>query len=61
MLGGGSVLVIGDLIEMQFLGNTYNPHMGSCISLILMIIIMICTGVMNSLESGSSKDGNIII
>lgn len=61
MLGGGSILVIGDLIEMQFLGNTYNPHMGSCISLILMIIIMLCTGVMHLLESDSSKDENIII
>ena len=24
MLGGGSNLLIGDLIEMQFLGNSYN-------------------------------------
>ena len=55
MLGGGSILVIGDLIEMQFLGNTYNPYLGSCISLILMIIIMICMGIMNSLDKGSEE------
>ena len=61
MLGGGSILVIGDLIEMQFLGNTYNPHLGSCISLILMIIIMICTGIMNCLEKDSGKDENTVI
>ena len=24
MLGGGSNLLIGDLIELQFLGNSYN-------------------------------------
>lgn len=57
MLGGGSILVIGDLIEMQFLGNSYNPYLGSAISLILMIIILICMGIMNQLEdnSGSRK------
>lgn len=53
MLGGGSILVIGDLIEMQFLGNSYNPYLGSAISLILMIIILICMGIMNQLEDNS--------
>jgi len=61
MLGGGSILVIGDLIEMQFLGNTYNPYLGSCISLILMIIIMICTGIMNCFGSENVKDENLVI
>ena len=28
MLGGGSNLLIGDLIEMQFLGNSYNLNVG---------------------------------
>lgn len=56
MLGGGSILVIGDLIEMQFLGNSYNPHLGSCISLILMVIIMLCMGIMNSVYSLSEDE-----
>jgi len=47
ILGGGSIFIIGDLIEMQFLGNVYNPHLGSAISLILMIIIMLCMATMN--------------
>ena len=38
MLGGGSNLMIGDLIEMQFLGNSYNLNVGSAMSLVLMII-----------------------
>ena len=53
MLGGGSIFVIGDLIEMQFLGNTYNPHLGSAISLVLMVIIMITMGIMNILDKDS--------
>ena len=40
MLGGGSNLLIGDLIEMQFGSNNYNPNLGSAISFILMIIIL---------------------
>ena len=51
MLGGGSIFVIGDLIEMQFLGNTYNPYLGSAISLVLMLMIVICMGIMNQLDS----------
>lgn len=32
LLGGGTTILLGDLIEMQFLGNAYNPHLGSAIS-----------------------------
>lgn len=41
MLGGGSSLMIGDLIEMQFLGNAYNPNLGAAISLVMMVIILL--------------------
>lgn len=47
MLGGGSNLLIGDLIEMQFLGNSYNPHLGAAISLVLMALILVIMTVMN--------------
>ncbi len=47
MLGGGSNLLIGDLIEMQFLGNSYNPNLGAAISLVLMVIILVIMTVMN--------------
>lgn len=47
MLGGGSNLLIGDLIEMQFLGNSYNPHLGAGISLVLMVISLLIMTLMN--------------
>ena len=47
MLGGGSNLLIGDLIEMQLLGNAYNPHLGAGISLVLMVIILLIMTIMN--------------
>ncbi len=50
MLGGGSVYLIGDLIENQFLGAAYNPYMGSAISLVLMVIILLIMGIMNSVD-----------
>ena len=50
MLGGGSNILIGDLIEMQFLGSTYNPHLGSAISFVLMILIFISIGIMNQFD-----------
>ncbi len=42
MLGGGSHLLPGDLIEMQFLGNSYNYNLGSAMSLVLMVIVLLC-------------------
>ena len=55
MLGGGSNILIGDLIEMQFLGSSYNPHLGSSMSLILMVLILLCMGIMNQLSSQNLK------
>ena len=51
MLGGGSNMLIGDLIEEQFLGGAYNPNVGSALSLILMVIILIIIGVPNTFDS----------
>ena len=47
LLGGAKIMLLGNLIQMQFLGNTYNPYLGSAIALIMMIIVMICMAVMN--------------
>ena len=57
MLGGGGNLLIGDLIDMQFLGSAYNPNLGSAISLVLMVIILICMCIMNQFDDGEAVDG----
>ena len=61
MLGGGSNLLIGDLIDMQFLGSAYNPNLGSAISLVLMVIILICMGIMNQFDDGENVGGGMIL
>ena len=50
MLGGGSNLLIGDLIEMQFLGNSYNLNVGSAMSLVLMVIVLLCMSFTSSFD-----------
>lgn len=50
MLGGGSNLLIGDLIELQFLGNSYNFHLGSAMSLVLMVIVLLCMSFTSSFD-----------
>lgn len=55
LLGGGKEMLLGDLIEMQFLGSAYNPHLGASISLIMMIIVVLCMGIMNRFGSGEEQ------
>lgn len=62
MLGGGGNLLIGDLIDMQFLGSAYNPNLGSAVSLVLMVLILICMGIMNQFDDGEEAgSGGILI
>ncbi len=60
MLGGGANLLIGDLIDMQFLGSAYNPNLGSAISLVLMVIILICMGIMDQFDDGEEAGGGVM-
>ena len=55
LLGGGKNMLLGDLIEMQFLGTAYNPHLGSAIALVMMIIVIICLRVMNRFGDGEEQ------
>lgn len=52
LLGGSKTLLLGNLIDMQFLGTAYNPHLGSAISLVMMIIVMVCMALMNHFGEG---------
>ena len=55
MLGGGTDLLLGDLIERQFLGGAYNPQLGAAISLVMMIIVLVCMLVMNRFGEGEEQ------
>jgi len=55
LLGGGMVILLGDLIEMQFLGTAYNPHLGSAVALVMMAIVVAFVYVMNKFGGGEEK------
>ncbi|MHA5220983.1 ABC transporter permease [Dysosmobacter sp. Phy] len=55
MLGGGTELLLGDLIEQQFMGNAYNPQLGAAISLVMMVIVVVCMYVMNRFGEGEEQ------
>ena len=55
MLGGGTELLLGDLIERQFLGGAYNPQLGAAISLVMMAIVVVCMLVMNRFGEGEEQ------
>ena len=55
MLGGGSNLLIGDLIELQFLGNSYNLNLGSAMSMVLMVIVLLCMSFTSSFDESEME------
>ncbi len=59
-LGGGQIVLIGDIIETQF-QSANNYHLGASLSLVLMILILICLGVMNYLGADSDSEGGVVI
>ena len=57
-LGGTDTVLIGDVIERQFKqGN--NPNLGAALSLVLMILVFVCTGIMN--RFGGDEEGGVIV
>jgi spermidine/putrescine transport system permease protein len=55
LLGGGTQTMLGDLIETQFLGGAYNPHLGSAIALVMMVIVVVCMWIMNHFGEGEEQ------
>jgi spermidine/putrescine transport system permease protein len=59
LLGGGKITLLGDLIETQFSGSAYNPYLGSAISLVMMVIVLVCMAVMN--RFGEGEEGAVAL
>ena len=58
-LGGTDTVLIGDVIERQFKQGS-NPNLGAALSLLLMILVFVCTGIMNHF-GGSSEEGSVMV
>ena len=55
LLGGGNQMMLGDLIELQFLGGAYNPHLGAAVSMVMMAVVVVCMVVMNHFGEGEEQ------
>ena len=57
-LGGTDTVLIGDVIERLFKqGN--NANLGAALSLVLMILVFVCTGIMN--RFGADEEGGVVV
>ena len=57
-LGGTDTVLIGDLIERLFKQGD-NPNLGAALSLVLMLLVFVCTGIMN--RFGGDEEGGVIV
>ena len=57
-LGGTDTVLIGDLIERLFKQGD-NPNQGAALSLLLMALVFVCTGIMN--RFGDDEEGGVVI
>ncbi len=59
-LGSPGTILIGDVIESQFKA-AYNPNLGAAMSLILMVMIFACVGIMNRFTSEDSEESMVTV
>ena len=58
-LGSTDVVLIGDIIE-RFFKQGNNANMGAALSLLLMILVFVCTGIINRF-GGTDEEGAVIV
>ena len=58
-LGSTETVLIGDIIERQFKQGD-NPNMGAALSLLLMVLVFVCTGIINRF-GGADDEGTVIV
>ena len=57
-LGSTEIVLIGDIIERQFKQGD-NANMGAALSLLLMVLVFVCTGIIN--RFGGDEEGAVIV
>ena len=57
-MGSTETILIGDIIERLFKQGD-NPNMGAALSLLLMVLVFVCTGIIN--RFGGDEEGAVIV
>lgn len=55
MLGGGTEMLLGNLIEQKFLGGSYNPQLGAAVAMVMMVIVVVCMVIINRFGDGEEQ------
>ena len=58
LLGGGKTMLVGDLIEQQFT-TVGDWNLGSSISMVMMVIILISMAFMNKVDKDERQGGKV--
>lgn len=59
-LGSPGTILIGDVIESQF-KSAYNPNLGAAMSLVLMVLIFVCVGIMNRFTDADDEESMVTL
>ena len=59
-LGSPGTILIGDVIESQFKA-AYTPNLGAALSLVLMVLIFVCVGIMNRFTSEDAEESMVTL
>lgn len=54
-LGSTSTVMIGDIVEQQYKAS-YNPNLGAALSLVMMVLIFACVGIMNRFSASDDEE-----
>ena len=57
LLGGGKEMLIGDIIEMFFVGSAPDYNVGSALSLVLMLLMLVTMTLMNQFDNSEETGG----
>ena len=60
LLGGSNYALLGDLIEQKFMLSSTGYGMGSVLSLILLILVLISTAIMRRVEKDNGTEGGTL-
>lgn len=61
LLGGGKQFLIGDVIELMFLGSGKNLNVGSALSLVLMVLMLLCMACMRLVDNDDEDLGGLMV
>lgn len=61
LLGGSKRMMIGDVIESMFVGEAPNMAVGSALSMVLMVLILLCMALTRLVDKSDDEEGGLVL